>query len=509
MATPLPQNRATFTLEQLTMASGGRALSTAEGLGTSVVTDSRAVTPGSIFVALRGEQHDAHAYLDQVFAQRPFAVVVSQEVTAPAGVAVIRVDDTLRALGDLARAHASRLRSEGALRVVIGVTGSVGKTSTKEMLALGLRSGRPATSVAATAGNLNNLIGVPMTLLALTTEVEIAIIEMGMNTPGEIARLTEIATPDLGVVTSVAPAHTEGVTSLAHIAEEKSALLRALPAHALGAVAPADDDAIEPFLVDVKAPLLRAGRAEHADVRLVDRTTRWDGTYASVTLPEPIATGSLAERTIRFHLPLFGEGAAKNAATAIATALLLGGPDEARRVASALLSIAPTAGRLAFLRGTRSTVLLDDSYNASPRAMDNALETAAELAHHTGGRLVAVLGDMLELGALESELHARVGETAARMGASLIVTCGARMRHAAEEAREMGADFVVELDDPLDAVEVVRQFVQRGDVIVVKGSRGLRMERVVSALTSRGSSPPFDLSGDLSNDGSDDGEVAA
>jgi len=500
MATPLPTNEAAFTVAQIVLATGGRALAPADGVGKSVVTDSRAVAAGSIFVALRGENHDAHAYLDQVLAQRPFAIVVSQDVAAPTGVAVIRVEDTLQALGDLAHAHAARMRAEGALRVVIGVTGSVGKTSTKEMLALGLRNGRPAGSVAATAGNLNNLIGVPMTLLALTPEVEIAIVEMGMNVPGEIARLAEIAAPDLGVVTSVAAAHTEGVATLARIAEEKSSLLRALSPRAIGAVAPADDDAIEPFLADVKAPLLRAGRAEGADVRLTDRATRWDGTHASVTLPEPMATGSLAERTVRFHLPLFGEGAAKNAATAIATGLLLGGPDEARRIASALLSIAPTAGRLAFLRGTRSTVLLDDSYNASPRAMDNALETAAELAHHTGGRLVAVLGDMLELGALEKDLHARVGETAARLGASLLVTCGTSMRAAAEEARELGADFVVDLDDPLDAIEVVRQFVRRGDVIVVKGSRGLRMERVVSALTSRGSSPPFDLSADLSDE---------
>ncbi len=505
MATPLPSNVATFTVEQLVAATAGTSSARIDGVGRAVVTDSRGVAAGSIFVALRGDKHDAHDFLPQVLAQRPFAIVVDRDVSAPPGVAVIVVQDTLRALGDLAHAHAQRLRAQGSLRVVIGVTGSVGKTSTKEMLALGLRSGRPAGSVAATAGNLNNLIGVPMTLLALSPEVEIAIVEMGMNVPGEIARLAAIASPDLGVVTSVAPAHTEGVASIAKIAEEKSALLRALPANSLEAVAPADDEAILPFLAQVAAPLVRAGRSDSADVRLVDRATRWDGTHASVTLPEPMATGSIAERTVRFHLPLFGEGAAKNATTAIATALLLGGEAEARRVANALLSIAPTAGRLAFLRGTRSTVLLDDSYNASPRATENALETAAELAHHTGGRLVAVLGDMLELGALESELHARVGETAARLGASLLVACGSRMRAAAQEAREMGADFVLALDDPMDAVEPVRQFVQRGDVIVVKGSRGLRMERVVSALTSRGSSPPLELG----EGHADDGEVAA
>lgn len=488
MATAIPSNEASFDVAEIAAATGGRVVRSAIGRGKSVVTDSRAATAGAVFVALVGDRHDAHAFLADVANAQPFAVVVSRDVEVPDGIAVVRVQDSLRALGDLARAHVARLRA-GALRTVIGITGSVGKTSTKEMLAAGLGSGRPAGAVRATVGNLNNLVGVPMTLLALDARTEIAVIEMGMNVPGEIARLAEIAGPDVGVVTSVAPAHTEGVLSLDGIAREKASLLAALPATA-HAIAPADDEAIEPHLSGVKAKLLRVGRAESAGVRLVARTTRFDGTHGAAMIAPSLAEGSDDERAVSFHMPLFGEGAARNATTAIATGLVIGGLSEAKRVGGALGMVAPTAGRLAFLQGTRGTVLLDDSYNASPRAVDNALETAAEIAHHTGGRLVAVLGDMLELGALEAELHARVGEVAARLGVSLLVTCGSRMRAAAEEARELGCDFVLEVDDAVEAIEPVRAFVQPGDVVVVKGSRGLRMERVVAALESRGSSPP-------------------
>lgn len=487
MATPLPSNTARFTLDQLVAATGASLVrGTAAEAGVGVFTDSRAVTEGSIFVALRGEKHDAHAFLGDVAARSPFAIVVSADVEVPGTAAVLRVDDTLRALGDLAAAYTRRLR-EGALRTVIGVTGSVGKTSTKEMLALALGHGRSEGSVRATVGNLNNLIGVPLTLLSLDAKTELAIIEMGMNVPGEIARLAAIAGPDLGIVTAVAAAHTEGVGSLEAIAEEKSALLRALPGNALGAIAPADDEVIEPWLAQVATKVIRVGTHARADVRLLSHRVTFGGTELTV---------SLSEEQLTFSIPLFGEGAARNATMVLAAAHRLGGLARAKDAAAALLALKPTPGRLSFGRGTTGTVLLDDSYNASPRAVENALETAAALAQTTQGRLVAVLGDMLELGHLEEELHARVGEVAARVGTSLLVACGPRMRAAAEEAREMGCDFVIDVLDPLEAIPPVKTFVQRGDVILVKGSRGLRMERVVQALESRGSAPPFSFGDD-------------
>lgn len=489
MATPLPRNAAKFGLDELATVTGGALVRRGAAREvTGVITDSRHAAPGTCFVALSGDRFDGHAFAAAVADAGAAALVVERDVEAPASVAVVRVPSTLDALGALAHAHVSGLR-KGRLRTVIGVTGSVGKTTTKEMLAAALAEGRPTGAVRATEGNLNNRIGVPMTLLALDERVEIAVIEMGMNLPGEIAKLAAIAEPDLGIVTAVAAAHTEGVGSLEGVAVEKSSLLRALAPGALGAIAPADDEAIEPMLAQVRAPLTRVGRHEAADVRLVERAVGRTGTTLTVALdprvcPEPEA------RRFSASLALLGGGAAHDAAVTLAAAAILGGLPAVKRAATALARLAPTPGRLALREGTRGSVLLDDSYNASPRAVENALEAAAELARHTGGRLVAVLGDMLELGDLEAECHARVGETAARLGTSLLVACGPRMRAAAEEARELGCDFVLVEADPLGAVAPVRAFVQANDVILVKGSRGMAMERVVDALASRGSTPP-------------------
>lgn len=490
MATPLPSNVASFTRDELVLATGGLLVqSGARDAFRSVVTDSRRAIEGAIFVALAGDRFDGHAFVDEVTTQGVSALIVSRDVSAPPGVTVVRVPDTLDALGGLGRHHTRRLRSEGALRTVIGITGSVGKTTTKEMLAAALAEDRPAGSVRATEGNLNNRIGVPMTLLALDAGVELAVIEMGMNLPGEIARLAAIAEPDLGLVTAVAAAHTEGVGSLDGVAREKASLLAALPSGAIAAIAPSDDAAIEPYLAAVQTPLVRVGIGERADIRVLRSATDPSGTRLVVGFdprlcPEPEA------RAFELSVPLLGAGAARNVAMTLAAVAHLSGFAGLERARRALARLRPTPGRLALEAGTRGTLLLDDSYNASPRAMENALETAAELARCSGGRLVAVLGEMLELGALETESHARVGETAARLGVSLLVACGARMHTAAEEARELGCDFVLSEADPLGAIEPVRSFVQPGDVILVKGSRGLRMERVVEALRTRGSSPP-------------------
>jgi UDP-N-acetylmuramoyl-tripeptide--D-alanyl-D-alanine ligase len=490
MATPLPSNLASFTLDELVRATSGvLAQRGTRDAFRSVVTDSRRVSEGATFVALSGDRFDGHAFVDEVVARGASALVVARDVSVPPGVTVVRVPDTLDALGGLGRHHTRRLRSEGALRTVIGITGSVGKTTTKEMLAAALAEDRPAGSVRATEGNLNNRIGVPMSLLALDASVELAVIEMGMNLPGEIARLARIAEPDLGMVTAVAAAHTEGVGSLDGVAREKSSLLVALPPGATTAISPADDAVIEPYLAAVETPLVRVGLSERADVRLLRSTSEPSGTRLVVAF-DPRICAEPEARHFELSLPLLGAGAARNVAMTLAAVARLAGFAGLERARRALARIRPTPGRLALEAGTRGTLLLDDSYNASPRAMENALETAAELARRSGGRLVAVLGEMLELGALEIESHARVGETAARLGVSLLVACGSRMRTAAEEARELGCDFVLSEADPLGAVEPVRAFVRSGDVILVKGSRGLRMERVVEALRARGSSPP-------------------
>jgi UDP-N-acetylmuramoyl-tripeptide--D-alanyl-D-alanine ligase len=478
MATPLPRNEVAIAdATALAAIVGGTVV--AAGVGAelrSVCTDSREVQPGDVFVALVGEKHDAHAFVADVAARGAGIVLVSTDVRVPSTVGVVRVDDTLVALGRLgtwARERARALEdNSGDLAYVVGITGSVGKTSTKEMCAAVLGASDP---VVATEGNLNNLIGVPRTLLMIDpVQTTFAVVEMGMNVPGEIAKLCAIARPDIGIVTNVAPVHTEGVGSVAGVAREKGALLTSLPPHGV-AIYDADERLLAPYVAASPAQRkIGFGRHVDADVRLVSRTARADG--QSVTYRVGY------DQTVVVELALLGAGAAKNAAAALALARATIGDGHVPAAVAALAALRPEPGRLCPIPGPGNTVIIDDSYNASPRSVINAIDTATEIARATRGRLVAVLGDMLELGALENELHALVGEHIALAGVSLFVACGKRMRAAAEEAREMGADLVIEVDEPMDAVTEVERFLIEGDVVVIKGSRGMRMERVVEAL---------------------------
>lgn len=480
MATPLPRNSVSIRdAAEIAGIVGGTVVS-AGGASVEprcVCTDSREVRAGDVFVALVGENRDAHEFVGDVAARGAEIVVVSRDVRVPDGVGVVRVDDTLVALGRLGT-WARAVAASSGLRAVVGITGSVGKTSTKEMCAAVLRAIAGGPRVSATDGNLNNLIGVPRTLLGIGPGTAFAVVEMGMNVPGEIAKLCEIATPDIGIVTNVAPVHTEGVGSIEGVAREKGALLVSLPESGTAIY-----DADEPLL----APYVAASRA----ARKIGFGT---GAGASVCLVSraPSATGQTATYRVQGRdadlvvpLALLGAGAAKNAGAALALTLATHGTAGLDAAAAALAALRPEPGRLCPIPGPGNTVIIDDSYNASPRAVINAIDTATEIARTTNGRLVAVLGDMLELGTLETEMHALVGEHVALAGVSLFVACGKRMRAAADEAREMGADFVIEVDDPMQAVAEVERFLIEGDVVVIKGSRGMRMERVVEALGSR------------------------
>lgn len=478
MATAIPRSHASFTAAEIVAATGGRLVRGTEGArATGVETDTRAIMRGDLFVALRGEHHDAHAFLDAAVGAGAVGLIVDRDVPLPDGPFVVRVTDTLRALGDLAHAHRRRLPAR-----VVAITGSVGKTSTKELCAAVLTA--LGERVHRTEGNLNNLVGLPRTLLSADPSATVVVAELGMNVPGEIARLAEIAAPDVGVVTCVAEVHTEGVGGLEGVAREKGALLAALAPDAT-AIATADDAILVPYLA--RSPARRKltfGRAP-ATVRIEARDARRTGSALRLS----VEVGQDVPVALDVTLSMLGEGAARNAAAAIAVALALRGPAALAPAAAALASVHGAPGRMELGPGAFGILLLDDTYNASPRATENALEAAAEVARSAGGRLVAVLGDMLELGALEEEMHTRVGEVVARVGTSLFVACGARMRAAAEEARELGCDLVVEEDDPTAAIEHVRSFVSASDVVLVKGSRGMRMERVVAGLRTSAETP--------------------
>lgn len=488
MATPIPENRATFSLPQLEAATEGKLLSTgSKSEFTSVIIDSRTVTPGSIFVALRGANRDAHEFVAAAIGAGAAAVIVEDASAVPEGVDVtaLEVPDTLVALGALAQMH--RLRFDIPL---IAITGSVGKTTTKDLAAAALEA--CGFVVHRTRGNLNNRIGVPMTLLGLEERHTVAVLELGMNMAGEIEALAKICVPRVGVVTAVSEAHTEGVGGIEGVAREKGALLGALPGSGC-AIWNIDDVQIAPFAEQSQASKqLTYGLSEHADVQLTEHRVSNLGTHAVISIANE-------GTTVELNLALIGEGAARSAAGAVAIAYHLTGVEKLEEVRRGLARVQPSAGRSRPIEGPRRSLILDDTYNASPRSMQVAIATAADLAAKNGAEAYAVLGDMLELGAESERLHEEIGADAVTSGISELILCGDRMRAAARGAfaRATEGDVsgvrIEHIENPAEAVDLIADRLRAGDVVLVKGSRGMRMERVVEGLVLRRESVPPDV----------------
>lgn len=476
-ATPIPDNQAPFVAGEIADACGADVVRAPARPIAGVVTDSRRVAPGNLFVALKGARHDAHDYLDAAVGAGAHAVLVERDVDVPETVGVFRVEDTLAGLGALAGFHRRRFDVP-----VVAITGSVGKTTTKELVAAALVGiGRHTVW---TRGNLNNRIGVPMTLFTLDAEHDAAVVEIGMNVPGEIADLADLVQPTVGVVTAVAGVHTEGVGGIEGVAREKGALLDALGPEA-AAVYCVDFPRIEPYAERCGASRkLAYGLAENAHVRLM----RWELDGHGATL----AHYRLPSGTVDARLRLLGEAAAQNAAGALAV-IEATDPTRIADAAEALAGVPPAAHRMVPIERPDGPLVIDDSYNASPTSTVAALETASALAATRGGRLLAVLGDMLELGHDEGRLHADVGREAVRAGARLLVAVGERMTHAGRGALTATMERpsaertkVVILREATGAADCVREVLEPSDVVLVKGSRGMALERVVDALTGEG-----------------------
>ena len=451
-----------FTDDQVVAATGASPRAGARGAYDGICTDTRALTPGCLFVALKGERFDAHDFLADAARGGAAGVVVQRgrQATVPSGTAVFEVDDTLAALGALGRAWRDRFDLPlGA------VTGSNGKTTTKELIAAILETRGPALR---TQGNLNNEVGVPLTLFGLEPRHVAAIVEMGMNHPGEIGRLTRIARPRAGLITVVQPAHLEGVGSIEGVARAKGELFFNLERSAV-AVVNLDDPRVAEQGRLSGARTLTFGTADAADVRLLQVASLGrDGLALRIR-----ADGKDHEVALR----LLGEHNALNATGAFALALALGyRPEEcvrglgAARAFNRRLELHPAPG---------GVTVVDDCYNANPASMSAALKTARGLAQ--GGRAVAVLGDMLELGEDEAARHAELGAEAAE-AVHLLAFLGPRSRggHARAAAR-LGA-AAAHFEDPQALVDWLRPRLEEGDVVLVKGSRGMRLERVVDAL---------------------------
>ncbi|MCL6620903.1 MAG: UDP-N-acetylmuramoyl-tripeptide--D-alanyl-D-alanine ligase [Syntrophobacterales bacterium] len=464
---------AVFTTAEIVAATGGRLLQgDLRRVWAGVSTDSRTCQAGNLFIPLKGERHDGHAYIPQALRRGAGAVLVAESwVRSPAArslppdLTVIAVPDTLRALGDLAGAW--RRRFSGP---VVGITGSCGKTTAKEMTARVL-AGR--FRVLKNDLNLNNLIGLPQTLLRLDGAYEAAVVEMGMNRFGEIRRLTEISRPSVGVWLNVHPAHTEGVGCLEGVTGAKAEILGALPSGAL-LVYNADDCRVAARAAHYPGPRLGFGASPAARLRLLRRTPRGSGGQSALIAWEG--------RTFTLTLAVPGRHMAMNALAALGVGLALGlNPDEASAALAGFTAIHRRSQVLTLPSGVH---LLNDCYNANPGSMAAALELLAELKGR--GRAAAALGDMLELGSLSRAAHRELGRRAAAAGVEFLTVVGAFREEVAAGAREAGlpAAAVRPVADKSQAVRVLQEFLQPGDWLLVKGSRSMHMEAVVAGLAA-------------------------
>jgi UDP-N-acetylmuramoyl-tripeptide--D-alanyl-D-alanine ligase len=456
---------ATFTVQEIVRATQGALVVGDLGVPvTGVSIDSRTLGVGEAFFAIVGHRLDGHQFIADA-ASRGAACVVAQTVPdhIPSGVPFVLVEDTTRALGRLAALH----RAKFSLPLV-AVTGSNGKTTTKEMTAAVLAA---RGKVLKPEGSFNNQWGVPLTLLRLTAEHQALVVEIGCNQGGEIAYLAGLAAPTVGVVTTVAEAHLELLGSLEGVREEKAALVRAIGE--AGAVAlNADDPRVAGMAADTRARVITYGHSATAEVRAVGEV-REDARGLAFTL-------ETAGRRERVCLAFAGRHNVTNALAAAAAGFALGlSPAD---VVTGLEHARPAKGRCVW-REIAGVRILDDSYNANPHAMRAALDTAA--VHQRSSRLVVVFGDMLELGALAEPAHLELGREVAARGAAEFVGFGPHMKLAVEAAREAGLAEAQHTATFEDTVAHALKRVARGDVVLIKGSRGMRMERVVDALAAR------------------------
>jgi UDP-N-acetylmuramoyl-tripeptide--D-alanyl-D-alanine ligase len=426
--------------------------------------DTRTLKPGDVFFALVGPHHDAHRFVAEAVRQGARMVVIARGRAGdvPGDAAVLRVADTTRALQDLA----SWVRHRKQLKVV-GITGSSGKTTTKEMAASVMEEAMPTLK---STGNLNNTYGLPLSLLGLMDTHRAAVLEMGMSYPGEMAILARVADPDVGVLLNVHPVHLEHFPSLAAIADAKGELFRGMREDAV-AVYNAEDPEAARVSLPFPGTRIGFGFGEEAQVRATDlQPTPSGGTAFRIAgLGEPLSA------EIRFP----GRHHVANALAAAASAYAAGASRDA--IQRGLEKTRPLPMRGAILEFSGSIRVMDETYNSNPAAMEKTLEALSRLPAR---RKIVASGDMLELGPSEVEAHRALGETVARSGAEFFVAVGPLSKNAAESARRAGVKEVRHFDDAAAAGAFLAPSLAPGDFVLVKGSRGMTMERIIEAIRS-------------------------
>ena len=451
-------------LEEITAATGGTLVGGSPTTCVrSVSTDTRTLRPGELFIALEGERFDAHAFLNEAFARGAAAAVVKKDHRQERK-PLILVENTTQALQDVARASRARYDC-----TVVAVTGSNGKTTTKDFIAsLAARRFRVVKS----EGSFNNHVGVPLTLLQIDRTTDLAVVEIGMSAAGEIRALAAIARPQVGVITNVNPAHLEFFESIAAIAEAKGELLDALPDDGT-AVLNADDAWVRRIGERWTGRRITFGTSPEADVCLSPGTAG----------DSHIALRCFGGPELHAVMPAPGRHNALNAAAAVAACCAIGmTPDEAVENFGDL-----RLPKMRFERHEwRGAILINDAYNANPESMRAALTTFAAMP--VEGRRIVVCGEMRELGASSAETHREIGRLVAEQGFDRLISIGGQARIIVESAVEHGlpSDCAEDCGDVEKSTALLKKEIGPGDAVLIKGSRANRMERIVEELIAAG-----------------------
>lgn len=462
-------------LDELVMASGGVVVkSGVKDNVESISIDTRTIRAGEMFVAIKGAHHDGHSFLEEACTKGAMGVVVARDDAARALAGldiaeemwIIKVEDTVRALGDIAKTWRSRFNIP-----CVAIAGSNGKTTTKEMIA---KITEIKGDTLKTEGNFNNLIGLPLTVFRWEEGHKIAVLEMGMNAKGEIKRLTEIANPTVGLVTNVNPAHLEKLQTLENVALAKGELFEGMSEEAV-AVVNNDDPFVRAMGERFRGRKITFGTREGSDVMFAN--------MKSAGLESVDIAFEAFGKGYRMHLPVPGFHNVMNALAAIAVAIALGIPlEEATRCIENFKPMKMRMERIQLSNGVR---IVNDSYNANPYSMAAALKTVSGAKR--AGRFIAVLGDMFELGPEAGVRHRELGENAARFGVDKLFVFGGYAIEVAMGAIKMGMspDSVMIYPTMDDLKRAVSLEIRTGDVVLVKGSRGMQMERVVEFLKEK------------------------
>ncbi len=464
-AAPAQDSTLGFPVAVVLRATGAELVAGDAGMrATRVCTDTRKIQRGDVYIALDGQNHDGNLFALEACAKGAAAVVLEERASArevaaalPPGAAVMVAADTRRALGDLANMHRRRLSAR-----VVGVTGSCGKTTVKNML-VELLASRWRTL--GSPSSFNNEVGVPHTIFLADASTEALVVEMGTNHHGEIGRLCEIAEPEAGIVTTVGASHLEGLGDIAGVAREKAALPRSIPASGF-VVLNADNPWTSAMAAETRARVLTFGLEGSGEFSATDIAFDRQGT-----------SFRMFGRQLRS--PLLGLHNVQNLAAAIAACHGFGvGIDE---LEGAIARLAPARGRLQRIDAGRLT-LVDDSYNANPESVRAAIDTLASMGGHR--RRVLVLGDMAELGERAGDLHHEIGAVAAREEIDLFVLVGELSRATAAGALEAGMPRVrvVHCADLEEAGRIVPPLLGGGDVVLLKASRASKLDQLAQAI---------------------------